>query len=184
MKSENKLALARLANKTKSRTYLILLIFAALMAVGSIGVIFTPDAKTNPAVGIIAAAVFVFLAFLCYRKTAALKKEMAAMENYREYILRLSSDDSKSLEKLASSMGFQYEKVESEMDMLIKAGLVKNAYIDKQKRVLVLPDRGLYDKTPATVLVAAKCECCSGTTEIPEGTVGTCQFCGSPVSSK
>lgn len=182
--SDNKLTMAMIGNRTKLIIWWLVTGFFAAFAAGGISVMFDKDKDINPVVGTVMTLFCLAAAaggFLNLRKCFLQK---AALAKYREYIPRLSDDPEKSTGKLAASMGVPVEKVEKHLEQLIKLGLIRNAYVDKAAHKLVLPDLGLYEKAPKTVMVPVRCSCCCGTTSVPENTVGVCQYCGSPVSAK
>lgn len=185
MKTESKLTAAAASIRIKSILWWILLVSSALMTAGGIGTLISPKEGTVSDLGtsLFLIALFVGLCVLSVFKILNLKKQKAAIKNYREYVARLSNDREKSLLRLAQGMNLPLETIESHVAILIKKGLIKNAYIDKAAHALMLPQYDLYAQIPNAVPVAVTCSCCGGNTVIPENTVGTCQFCGSPVSA-
>lgn len=188
MKSDNKLTLIKASNKTKTIINWIAAVISLLMVIGSVGVMVSPpkegETKGETWAGIVVLVLFALIAGFCIYRIVKLKKQKRMLANYREYIARLSNDKEKSLGKVALGMNLPVEKVEADVNALIKLGLIKNAYIDKSAHTLILPEYDLYDKIPDVVLVTVKCDCCGGNSRIPENTIGSCQFCGSPVSAK
>ncbi|MBQ1821357.1 MAG: hypothetical protein II117_07135 [Clostridia bacterium] len=185
MKTENKFLIAKASNKTKTIIFAVAAAFSLVMVIGAFGAYFgkTSDGERMEFGGFLAVLIlFAGIAAFSILKLIRLRKQKKTLQNYRLYIARLSNDKEKSMEKVARGMCLPLETVESDINTLIKMDLIKNAYIDNH--TLVLPEYDLYDKIPDVVLVTVKCDCCGGNSQIPENTIGSCQFCGSPVSAK
>lgn len=173
-----KLTLAKAANKTRMIAMWIFTIGCALMTAA--GVTVALENSHEIVQYLIMVLILVAGAFFGFIKIRKLRIQKAALNNYPEYIARLSNDPQKSLSNLASSFNLSTERVAAHISALIKLGLIKNAYIENNK--LVLPERGLYEKAPETVYVTMKCACCGANSTVPAGKSNTCEYCGSPLS--
>lgn len=100
-----------------------------------------------------------------------------------------------SLDTIAAACGRDYQTVCNEIEQLIKAGLLKDSYIDRQTRCLVSPIAGSgtqYVKNQATIhnqkeeekndmektIIAVKCPNCGGMNNVCEGEPQPCEYCG------
>ncbi|MBQ6431331.1 MAG: hypothetical protein IJJ99_05615 [Oscillospiraceae bacterium] len=186
MKKENRLTMAKVANKSKTTLYIILAAVFGVLLIGAVGAFFAPANRSGShdptllAVGAFFAAVLAF----CIFKIRKLNARKRGMTRYRDYIARLSDDPEKSLVTLSQKTGVPLADIEADIAMLLKLGLIQNAYLDQEKKTLVFPKYELGERIPDAVMVNVKCECCCGSTEIPANTVGSCQYCGSPISAK
>lgn len=176
--TSTKLMLAKAANKTKLITMWIFTIGCAIMIAAGVAVAF--ENPHDIVADLIMALIFVAGAVFGIMRIRKLRIQKAALNNYREYIARLSNDPQKSLANLGKSFNLPTESITVHIRELIKLGLINSAYIENGR--LVLPERNLYEKAPETVYVAMKCACCGANSTVPEGKSNICEYCGSPLT--
>lgn len=178
MKSSSKLLIEKAKNRTKSIVCLVFGINCSLVLLGSIGAAFS---NNDGIVGfIVAAVIFGALGALCISVFIKCKKEKKIFDLFTEYCARLSNDPDRSIVKLANGTHTNIQEVTSNIEYMLKRGLFANAYIDYEKNALVLPKKDLF--APEDKITTTKCECCGAVNKIVVGAVGTCEYCGSPIS--
>ena len=116
-------------------------------------------------------------------------------ESVKRYLAIVVNGGKRNLEEIASAVKKPYEKVRSDLQMMIDKEYLKGAYIDDGKGELVLTESRqtmvqvampLYTGAPAQKPEqkrVVQCRCC-GANNIVIGAVGECEYCGSPVGTK
>lgn len=112
---------------------------------------------------------------------------------FKKYVAQLSADPSGSLEHLASATGTSVDVVKANLRYMIKKKFFTDAFINEETNQLVLPSmaqrvqqqaRAPQYAAPGTAqpeFVACTCSCCGGMNKIVKGSIGECDFCGSPL---
>ncbi len=118
-------------------------------------------------------------------------KRKKLIKNFRSYVQRLSVDPTCSIENLASGLGTSQDVVKKNLEMMIKKRYFSNAYIDTKNNRIVF-SKASEQKTntseahqsnePKIEYITVTCKSCGGINKMAKGTVGECEYCGSPLS--
>lgn len=144
---------------------------------------------------ILAAAIFFGVAGLTLIGTA--QKIKGNAEDVKRYLAVVVNGGKRNLEEIASAVKKPYEKVRSDLQMMIDKEYLKGAYIDEGKGELVLQERQQPVVQIAAPLFAGmpmqqkeqpkkwviQCHCC-GANNMISGDVGACEYCGSPIGKR
>lgn len=110
---------------------------------------------------------------------------------YKKYSAILAVDDERSLAHLASVAQVPADKLQKQIEQMIKRGYFGSAYINYDTLNLVLVD----DELAPEIQSASRwvqdtcryrsvvCPSCGAANKVAEGTVGECEFCGSPLEA-
>ena len=97
------------------------------------------------------------------------------------------------IQTIADRLGVTYDKANSLIEKIIVLGLIKDAYIDKELKAVVLNNRresiedSSYLRGQDTKLATSKmkkvvtCPCCGANNTIFTGTAAECEYCGAPL---
>lgn len=183
-KSKVSLAVSQIIEKIEMIAGLCWGVLFALVALGSM-----LDDEAD-GVGMIIMAWFLaalgFWVFYLGKKRGKMRLE------FKKYVTQLSVDPSGSLENLASAAGTSVDVVKKNLQYMIKKKFFSDAFINEKENQLVLPSMAQRAQqgqtpqfaasgTPQRELVACTCPCCGGLNKIAKGTLGECDFCGSPL---
>lgn len=102
--------------------------FSILFGLPSLVDIFSDVAVFDNGIALIVTSIITILS--CYLVICGLKKRKL-LNLFKDYILRLSTDPTQSVDKLAASTGTPIELVKSNLNQMIKSGYFPNAYIDE-----------------------------------------------------
>ena len=129
------------------------------------------------------------------------KKIKKDAEEVRKYLAIIVNGKQTNLDVIASSIGKNYEITKSDVQELINKGYLKNAYIDESSRMVVMANNtvNINTNTNANALNMGSvvsntsglgtqnlaprvvtCKCC-GANNMLSGTMGECEYCGSPI---
>lgn len=111
---------------------------------------------------------------------------------FGRYVAIVNAGSDTSLDNIAAAYPTTYDNAAADLQQMIDAGYFLNAYIDLDKRELVMPatrsikgavsnssGNGMpADPKPRTV----KCPNCGATNMIISGAINECEYCGSPLS--
>lgn len=119
------------------------------------------------------------------------------------YNKKFEADPEKRLSTIVLSMKVPIEQVVKNTNKMIELGLFPNAWIDTRYNTLMFPEDLIAKEKEAEALLKAEaaaakvaaemkrkkekslvtviCEKCGGTTKIPLGSVGKCDYCDSPI---
>lgn len=178
---ENGAALLAAKSKNGKRVVLawVLILFFGMALIGFTGKLADGEyVGTDLSAAGVSIALFALGVFLLVRA----KREKKLIALFPEYAALLSGDREMSFARLAASRGEDVSVVTQNVEKMMSLGLFAGFYIDRAGGRLVRSERSIYDKNAP--MTAAKCECCGGTTEIPENSVGTCEYCGAAIDSK
>lgn len=117
-------------------------------------------------------------------------KICADAERTKKYISIIINGNVRQIDTIASSVGVMYDVAKKDIQKMIDQGYFKNAYINEGSRELVIPtpaprattnnifNNSASQSVPQTRVVA--CPCCGANNTIT-GSVGECEYCGSPL---
>ncbi len=119
-------------------------------------------------------------------------KKIKLIRTFYDYSARLSADTEKSIDLLASSTGTTVAVATKNISDMLAAGFFPNCYLDGQHNRLVVPavSQQRVPAFSASVPNAAtqrvkyttvQCKNCGATNKVILGTVGECEYCGSPL---
>lgn len=138
-----------------------------------------------------------FFAAAGYFVTKTSTKIKGNAEDVKRYLAVVVNGGKRNLEEIASAVKKPYEKVRSDLQMMIDKEYLKGAYIDEDKGELVLQERQQPVVQIAAPLFAGmpmqqkeqpkkwviQCHCC-GANNMISGDVGACEYCGSPIGKR
>lgn len=125
---------------------------------------------------------------------------------YRKYVTQIGIDPTRSMEALAAACGEHPAAVSKNILEMVKRGFFPGAYLDARTGLLNLPHVDVPDDAPCVTAAAqaaqaahaaaartpaekpapavrmVACKSCGATNKLAAGTVGTCEYCGSPLS--
>ena len=114
-------------------------------------------------------------------------------QKVKQYIAIIVNGGERQIDEIARATSKPYNTVRVDLQKMIDKGFLKNAYINESTREIVLttpePVSAPATETSYTETVAATpadlrvvaCPCCGANNTI-SGTVGECEYCGSPLS--
>lgn len=114
------------------------------------------------------------------------RKRKKLIEEFKEYVLHISSDPSGSISSLAASMGKTKNEVKRNLEMMIKRNYFVNAHINHEKDRLVIGSSAAAVQQQQILqgeLVPVKCKCCGGANQVIPGKIMTCEYCGAPIKA-
>ena len=116
-----------------------------------------------------------------------IKKEADSVKQYLNIIV---NGGERQLDAIAAATGKQYDVVKKEVQKMLDKGFLKNAYINENTREVVLPSAAPANTnvgqptntgTPTAVQTrVVACPCC-GANNTVSGTLGECEYCGTPL---
>ena len=124
-------------------------------------------------------------AFALYKAHSYIKKGT----KYNRYVSIINSSNDMLIDNIAADYPTTYEKATEDIQSMIDDGYFMNAYIDLNRRELIMPQRSVSvnvtvnqntahaDAKPTSV----KCKNCGATNMVVPGAVNECEYCGSPL---
>lgn len=124
-------------------------------------------------------------AFALYKAHSYIKKGT----KYNRYVSIINSSNDMLIDNIAVAYPTTYEKATEDIQSMIDDGYFMNAYIDLNRRELIMPQRSVSvnvtvnqntahaDVQPTSV----KCKNCGATNTVVPGAVNECEYCGSPL---
>ena len=114
------------------------------------------------------------------------KKLLASADNVKKYLAIVVNGNVRQLDSISAAVGKPYDVVKKDLQKLIDDGYLKNAYINESTREIVLAQPSvtvnISDATMETSSTrVVSCPCCGANNTI-SGSVGECEYCGSPLS--
>lgn len=120
-------------------------------------------------------------------------------QKYKKYISIVVNHEETSIDNIAMAIPTSYENAKRDLQKMINRGYFTDAYINDGDREIVLPsmEESYMVKTEVNVrtnthvnvssngeveMVVISCKGCGANNKIEKGSVGECQFCGSPIS--
>jgi uncharacterized protein with PQ loop repeat len=117
------------------------------------------------------------------------RKRKKLINDFKTYVQRLSVDPTGSIDNLAAGLGTSQDVVKNNLNMMIKKKYFSNAYIDTENNRVVFPIVSEQQQTNAPQAsqssieyITITCKSCGGINKVIKGTVGECDYCGSPLS--
>lgn len=117
------------------------------------------------------------------------RKRKKLINDFKTYVQRLSADPIGSIDNLAAGLGTSQDVVKNNLEMMIKKRYFSNAYIDIDNNRIVFPVVSNQQKNNASQVnqsnveyITVTCKSCGGINKMVKGTVGECDYCGSPLS--
>lgn len=165
------------------------IIWTVFMALGFLG--FMTDGKKDGVGEYILLIILVLIGMWLIIKGRRRKKMRL---EFKKYVSQLSVDPTGSIENIAAATGTSVDVVKKNLKFMIKKNYFTSAYIDEKNNQLVLTVQktqqeqytpqasGNSSANSQTVMVTCNCKCCGGINKIAKGSVGECDFCGSPIS--
>lgn len=118
-------------------------------------------------------------------------KNKKKADSVKQYLNIIINGAERQIDAIAAATGKQYDVVKKDIQEMIDKGFLKNAYINENTREVVLPSAapantnvgqvtsGAAPTTTVQTRVVA-CPCC-GANNTVSGTLGKCEYCGSPL---
>jgi hypothetical protein len=110
-------------------------------------------------------------------------------KRFLRYIDLVVEQEVTSLDSIAGSMSTSYDVAKKDLQKLISDGYLTGSYIDDSTREVVFPRKNpiqytvtVNDLPVNNVPQAVTCKSCGANNEVIIGSVGECEFCGSPIS--
>ena len=108
---------------------------------------------------------------------------------YDRYVSIINSSNDTLIDNIAAAYPTTYEKATKDIQSMIDDGYFMNAYIDLNRRELIMPQRtasvnvtvnqnSVHTETQPT---SVKCKNCGATNTVVPGAVNECEYCGSPL---
>ena len=112
-------------------------------------------------------------------------------DSVKQYLNIIVNGGERQLDAIAAATGKQYDVVKKDVQKMIDKGFLKNAYINENTREVVLPSAAPANTnvgqpttnmgTPTAVQTrVVACPCC-GANNTVSGTLGECEYCGTPL---
>lgn len=99
---------------------------------------------------------------------------------FSRYVAVVNAGNNTLIDNVAAAYPTTYDKAVSDLQMMIDAGYFLNAYIDLNKRELVIPTIGS-NLTAGVKPRVVTCPNCGATNTIVSGAANECEYCGSPL---
>ena len=124
------------------------------------------------------------------------RRRKKLINNFKDYVVRLSTDPTGSIKNLAESVNTSQDVVRANLQKMIYKKYFAHAYIDEVQNRIVFPTSTFHNNIPnnsqqSDVLIkqeaeylAFSCNNCGGVNKIIKGKAQDCEFCGSPLNSK
>ncbi|MCL2606840.1 MAG: hypothetical protein FWD93_06140 [Coriobacteriia bacterium] len=172
------LANAKKKARRLSTTSYVLVGFGVLLFVGSIMNLF----DSSVAMDEVALQLLVTLGFIgggIWANRVAVDRNRN-IKRYEKYITLITRQGKTSLDSIVSATDISYFAVEEDLRKMILNGYFPGAYIDKEKREVVLAKK--IDKSSAAQQAPTKehvvvCGGCGADNRIPVGSIAECQYC-------
>ncbi|MDR3643816.1 MAG: hypothetical protein P4M02_01930 [Clostridia bacterium] len=159
-----------------------------LLALGIVAVIAGTDDPSQAVTGRIEYLVI----FVCSGLVMILLGERSKRQAkcYKKYLAMVVNQGITSIDTIAAAAPAPYEKAKSDLQKMIDKGYFAGAFIDETRREIALPKNAESQAgdfaggpQPGAVMAAVTCKSCGANNRIARGTTGTCEYCGSPLSS-
>jgi hypothetical protein len=160
-------------------------ILIVIGAVGSIGII--SDPSNDAAGGIIIGLAMIVGGVLVLRKASKTKKTAA---KYKKYIDIVVNQNTRSIDNIAATAGLSYDVAVKDLQDMINIGYLKDAYVNKGSREIILKQNEPEAYTQAstndlanTQKIAVRCPGCGANNIVVVGRVSECEYCGTPINA-
>lgn len=143
--------------------------------------IFQPSEEGDVAAAIIC-GIITFLGVLLIIKG---KRTGKLVKAFKSYVLRLSEKDKYTMHELAASTGESVDQVRNNIQQMIKKKFFINASLNNDMDTIVFPERkqklSNSQVDDNVEYISVECTGCGAVNKIIKGTVGECEFCGTPL---
>ena len=118
------------------------------------------------------------------------KKYIKCGEKYSRYVSVVNASNDLLIDNIAAAIPTTYEKAAADLQAMIDAGYFMNAYVDLNRRELVMHRNQQSNYTNTFTVnpqntgdktTSKKCPNCGATNTVIEGTACECEYCGSPL---
>lgn len=157
-----------------------------LVGIGTINLLLN-FSDTSSVLSIMIALVLITGGVLLLRKASKTKK-MAV--RYKKYLDIVVNQTERSIDNVAAAVAKSYDIVEKDLQDMIDIGYLKDAYIHKGNREIILkqqvfyqapPQNTVYNQVPAQTK-SVRCPGCGANNVVTAGKVSECEYCGTPIS--
>ncbi|WP_099205248.1 hypothetical protein [Scatolibacter rhodanostii] len=146
-----------------------------------------------PSLVLIALAMFI-AGIMVLRKASKIKR---AAVRYNLYTQLVVNQNVRSIDSIVNSVGFRYNTVVKDLQNMINTSCLEDAYLNQEKREIVLAWSTPISDTPTSVIsdtqtsvqdrarmrrIAVKCSGCGANNVVAVGSVSECEYCGTPIS--
>ena len=124
-------------------------------------------------------------AFSLYKAFSYIKKG----KKYKRYVSIINSSNDTLIDNIAAAYPTSYEKAAEDIQSMIDYGYFINAYVDLNRRELIMPQKAASVKVTANQNpspsgrqhTSEKCKNCGATNTVVLGVINECEYCGSPL---
>lgn len=110
---------------------------------------------------------------------------------YARYVAIVNSGNNMSIDSIAAAYPTTYEKAVTDIQKMIDDGYFMNAYIDLNRRALIIPQINATANVIGNVNssfttsrpTSVKCKNCGAENTVIPGSANECEYCGSPLQS-
>lgn len=117
-------------------------------------------------------------------------KTKRRIKRFKKYIHIITGENHTSIENIAAITLQSVDFVAEDLQRMIDKKFFVNAHIDRRTNEIILQKRNgetwvtpVVNNKPAEMM-AVSCSGCGAINSIQKGTVGECEFCGSPLAAK
>ena len=124
-------------------------------------------------------------AFALYKAHSYIKKGT----KYNRYVSIINNSNNTLIDTIAAAYPTTYEKAAEDIQSMIDDGYFMNAYIDLNRRELIMPQKSVSDNITVNQNsthidaqpMSIECKNCGATNTVVPGAVNECEYCGSPL---
>lgn len=115
------------------------------------------------------------------------RKRRANALKFKKYYNIVENQNLYSIDSIAGEAGFPVKRVMSDLQRMIDKGFFTGAHIDEVNREFVMLVHNVSQEQENntvnnTEMIVAICKSCGASNTIIKGTVGKCEYCGSPIA--
>lgn len=165
----------------------ILIIFAAIYLM----MLITGDLEAEDGSSVVGSLIMMIMlfggggAFALYKAHSYIKKGT----KYNRYVSIINSNNTTLIDTIAVAYPTTYEKAAEDIQSMIDDGYFMNAYIDLNRRELIMPQKSVSDNITVNQNsthidaqpMSIECKNCGATNTVVPGAVNECEYCGSPL---
>ena len=152
---------------------------------------FTGELETEDGTSVVGSIIMMVVlfggagAFTLYKAHSYIKKGT----KYNRYVSIINNSNDTLIDTIAAAYPTTYEKAAKDIQAMINDGYFMNAYIDLNRRELMMPQNAVsvhttVNQNPTHIEAqptSIECKNCGATNTIVPGTVNECEYCGSPL---
>lgn len=118
------------------------------------------------------------------------------IDEFKKYVAIISKVPNGFIPDIAATLNTSVDVVKRNLDLMIKKQFFANAYIDHDSNCIIINGKKAQNnmtspsankltqsETQTPRMVTVKCEGCGAPNAIQKGTVGECEYCGTPIKS-